>query len=100
MHQLEARKVELLAEMASALRLSARVTLGRSEILGLVEEAVKDYRNLLSQQTTEARGILRELLVDRVLYTPTVRSGERWCEFTAQCSLGRILRGALDPNGG
>jgi len=62
MHQLEARKVELLAEMASAARLSARVMLGRTEILGLVEAAVKDYRGVLTQQTTEARGILRELL--------------------------------------
>ena len=59
-------------------------TLDRSEILGLVEAAVKDYRDVLTRQTTEARGILRELLVDRVLYTPIVRRGQRWCEFTAQ----------------
>ena len=100
MQQLEARKTALLAEMESTARLSARVTLAPDDILGLVEAAVKDYRGVLAQHTMEARGILRELLVDRVLYTPMVRSGERWCAFTAQCSLGRILRGALDPNGG
>ena len=77
-----------------------RITMARADLLNLVEATLKDYRGLLTRHTTEARPILRELLVDRVLYTPKSSKRGRLCEFTAQCSLGKILQGTLDPNGG
>jgi hypothetical protein len=43
---------------------------------------VADYRGLLTRQTAEARGILRELLVDRVVYAP--REGR--VDFKARCT--------------
>ena len=39
-------------------------------------KAVKDYRGVLTRQTPATRDMLREMLVDRVHYTPTVRNGE------------------------
>jgi hypothetical protein len=101
LQQLEARKAALVSELGSAARLGDRLTLARADLEGPVEAAVRDYRGVLSRQTAEARAILRELLVDRVLYAPAPsRDGRRWYQFTAQRSLGRILRGALDLNGG
>jgi len=97
MRKLEARKTEIVAEQASAARMTDRISLAGADVLRLVEAAVKDYRGVLARQTSEARTILRELLVDRVTYTPTAR---RFCEFRAEVTLGRLLRGTLDPNGG
>jgi len=97
MRKLEARKTEIVAEQASAARMTDRISLAGADVLRLVEAAVKDYRGVLARQTSEARTILRELLVDRVIYTPTAR---RFCEFRAEVTLGRLLRGTLDPNGG
>jgi hypothetical protein len=95
LQKLEARKAGLVAELASAERVSW-LTVSQADLLGMVETAVQDCRGLLARQTAEARGILRELLADRVRYTP---AGRGLCEVAAEGSLGRILRGVLDPNG-
>jgi ribosomal protein L18 len=89
---LEARKPDLVAELASADRVSW-LTISHAELVAMVEAVVKDYRGLLMRQTTEARGILRELLAGRVRYTP-IKGG--LCQFTAEGSLGRILAGIVD----
>lgn len=96
MQRLDARKAALRADLDAASRL-AELDLAGADLLALVEESLADCRGLLTRQTTEARGILRELLADRVIYWPIERAGGRWCEFTAACSLGRVLRGAV-PN--
>ena len=105
MRQLEARKAALVAEVAMAAQLSERVAVGRAEILGLVEAAVKDYRGLLAWHTTQARAILRELLVDRVLYgRPRGAPGgagarsRRWAP-SAACSAGPWTPALVAPRG-
>jgi site-specific DNA recombinase len=96
MKRLEACRTAVAAELEAVGR-TMRAKIRTRDVVALVEAAVADYRGLLSRQTTEARGLLRELLVDRVVYTP---GSDGTCEFTAQCSLGKILRGAVDPSGG
>ena len=90
---LEARRATLPAELGEAERLADHVARDPAALLEDVEETLADYRGLLARQTTQARVTLRLLLVDRVVYTPT---GAAAVEFAAACSLGRILRGALD----
>jgi hypothetical protein len=38
---------------------------------------------------------LRNLLVDRVVMTPTVNGDGRWYEYAGQASYGRLLAGVL-----
>jgi site-specific DNA recombinase len=99
--RLEGERAALTADLAAVERLSKRAVVDGPELRAMVEDALADYRGLLTRQTTEGRAILRELLVDRVVYTPTARANGRWGTFTAECSLGRKLYGVLvDPNGG
>ena len=101
MRRQEARRAVLEAEIEAVSRLSDHAdALTPAALTELVEETLADYRGLLERQTTEARGILRELITGRVVYTPVSRPTGRWCEFEAECSVGGILRGAVDPNGG
>jgi hypothetical protein len=101
MRRLEARRAALVAEIEAVSRLGEPAdVLTPAALTALVEETLADYRGLLERQTTEARGILRELVIGRVVYRPVSRRAGRWCEFEAECSVGRILRGAVDPNGG
>ncbi len=100
MKRLEAHRATLAADLDAAERLTGRAHVEGPELLALVEATIADYRGLLARQTAEARLLLRELLVDRVLYTPVARAGGRWCEFKAEGSLGRTLGGVVDPNGG
>ena len=79
-------------QIETAWSLKQLITAG-VRVFSYLEDAVKDYRGVLMQQTTEARGILRELLVDRVLYTPTVRRGERWCELRPSAPLVEFSEG-------
>ena len=58
----------LVADLAAVDRMSHCLALSGPDLRVMVEESVSDYRGLLTRQTAEARGILRELLVDRVLY--------------------------------
>jgi hypothetical protein len=55
------------------------------------------WRDLLYRQPDEARGILRELLVGRLAFTPRVEPTGRWYEITGQGSLGRLLTGMVSP---
>ena len=101
MRRLEARRAALVAEIDTVSRFSDHAdALTPAALTALVEETLADYRGLLARQTTEARGILGELVSGRVVYTPISKPTGRWCEFEAECSVGRILRGAVDPNGG
>jgi site-specific DNA recombinase len=56
------------------------------------------WRGLLHRQPDEARGILRELLVGRLAFTPRVDATGRWYEITGQGSLGRLLTGVVSPS--
>ena len=99
LQRLDARRVMLTADLQAVEGLS-QATVEGPRLLTMVEESLADCRGLLTRQTTEGRAILRELLVDRVVYAPAAREDGRWCEFTAECSLGRKLSGVLDTNGG
>ncbi len=50
----------------------------------------------LDSATDKVMLSLRELLVTRVVYTPR---RARACEFVAECSDGRVLRGVLGTQG-
>ena len=63
-----------------------------------VRARLAGWRGLLHRQSDEARGILRELLVGRLAFTPRIDATGRWYEITGQGSLGRLLTGVVNPS--
>ncbi len=77
LQRLQSAKAGLVAALEALARLSDHPSHAPDALVALVEETLADYRGLLTRQTTEGRAILRELLVDRVVYAPAARATHR-----------------------
>ena len=58
-----------------------------------LRDRLADWRGLLQRHPSEARQILRKLLLGRLVFTPEERDGRRFYQFTGQMTLGRLLAG-------
>jgi hypothetical protein len=58
-----------------------------------------DWQGLLARQAPEARGILRELLVGKLVFTPREDARGRYYEFTGQGTLSELLAGVICTDG-
>jgi site-specific DNA recombinase len=67
-------------------------------LLARVEAKAKDWRGVLSRQTSEARMILRSLLAMPVVFTPHRSAGTRRYEFSLEVSLQGLLQSGWRPH--
>jgi hypothetical protein len=96
LQQLEARNAGLAAELASAERMSW-LTVSHADLVGLLETAVKDYRPADATDSGGARDPARAARRSRGL---PADGGSRTVRVHGARTLGRILRGRLDPSRG
>src|SRR6267143_4228248 len=80
------------------IELDATARIGRHEIPRLEREIrhrLADWRAMLRREVPEARGILRNLVVGRIVFKP--RPEARVYEFSGRGSFGRLLAGTTSP---
>ena len=72
-----------------------RATLAARNIADELRARLTEWSAVLGRNPAEARQILRKLLADRVVMTPTVTGDGRWYEYAGRASYGRLLAGVL-----
>ena len=80
------------------IELAATARIGQHELSRLEREIrhrLADWRTMLRREVPEAREILRNLIVGRIVFTP--RPETRLYEFSGRGSLGRLLAGTASP---
>ena len=80
------------------IELDATARIGRHEIPRLEREIrhrLADWRAMLRREVPEAREILRNLVVGRIVFKP--RPEARIYEFSGRGSFGRLLAGTTSP---
>jgi hypothetical protein len=80
------------------LELDATARIGQRDLLrleGEIRHRLADWRAMLRREVPEAREILRNLIVGRIVFTP--RPETRLYEFSGRGSLGRLLAGTASP---
>jgi site-specific DNA recombinase len=71
-------------------------TVDPGELERRIRERLRDCRRLLGRQVAPARQILRELLTDRIAFTPNTGPDRRWYEFAGRVNLlGGLLAGEV-----
>jgi hypothetical protein len=92
----ERRRADLQAQLehVDGLARSARPTM-TAELRARLRDRLASWDELLKGHPADARRILRLLLVGRVTLTPTMRPEDRFYEFTATASYGRVLAGLV-----
>jgi hypothetical protein len=94
----ERRRAGLCAELG-ALRQRGG-TLARTTVAEYEErilEKVGQWRAVLRQEAQEARSILRELLPDRLTFTPTERDGRRIYAYSGRFTIDGLFEGVVCP---
>lgn len=89
---LQARRTEIEEDLAGLHVLSSR-----GEIKKLVQEVqvrLRDWESVIHEDPRQARQMLRKVLTERIRFTP---SADGWVEFSAMCSLGKLLDGIVIP---
>ena len=87
------RQVEQINTELAGLDGRTRVSGGeRQRIERELRVRLDDWRGLLRRHVPQARQILRKLLVDRVVFTPTTDC----YEFTGSWTLGKLVSGVVD----
>src|SRR3989442_16008319 len=80
------------------IELDATARIGQRELSRLEREIrhrLADWRSMLRREIPQAREILRNLIIDRIVFTP--RPETRLYEFSGRGALGRLLAGTASP---
>jgi len=97
MKEREARRAYLETELE---RLESRAklrSLDTADLTANLRSRLTDWQGLLQRQTSEARQILRRLLVGRLVFTPKKDETGRYYEFVGQGSISEVVCGAVLP---
>lgn len=63
-----------------------------------LRDRLTDWQGLLGRETAEARQILREVLVGRLIFAPRSGGSARYYWFTAQATLSGLLAGVVSSD--
>jgi hypothetical protein len=92
----ETRRTQLRAELDQLQNQTSAVnSLDASCLRAELLDRLSDWKGLLRRQTSEARQILRRLLVGRLTFRPRTGEGVRYYEFRGEGSLSGILTGIV-----
>jgi site-specific DNA recombinase len=92
----ERRRAELLAQLEHLDGLGRAARPGMSaELKGMLRERLTAWGTLLRSNPLEARPILRQLLVGRLVLTPRELPAGRFYEFTATATYGALVSGVV-----
>jgi len=58
---------------------------------------LEDWRAMFRRHVMEARQMLAQILIGRVLFTPRATGADWEVEYVAECSLGKLIGGVLGP---
>jgi hypothetical protein len=62
----------------------------RDQIAYELRARLTDWQGILGRHVGEARGILRKLLVGRLVFTPSEAAGDRYYKFSGQGTLSEV----------
>ena len=96
--QRETRREYLAAQLRTVVSGVNLAALDPASIRQNLRERLTDWQGLLGRETVEARQILREVLVGRLIFTPRVDGSGRYYEFTGQATLSGLLAGVVSPD--
>ena len=99
---LEAREAErsaLRSKLAAATTAAPTSPKDRRTLERRLREKLMDWRVMLAAETNHARQILEELLLSRLVFTPTTDAGHRCYRMTGTFALGRICSQILTSHG-
>jgi len=97
MKALERRRAYLEAEVQSLEQVG---NLSATDLQALEPDLLlrlEDWRALFRRHVLEARQMLGKVLSGRVVFTPRATGAEWEVEYTAECSLGKLVSGILGP---
>jgi site-specific DNA recombinase len=96
----ETRRMQLRSELGQLHNQASAVpSLDASRLNHDLLERLSDWKGLLRRHTSEARQILRRLLVGRLAFRPRTGEGARYYEFRGEGSLSGILTGIVATEG-
>jgi site-specific DNA recombinase len=93
LRQAEQRRADFQRRLAARDRPAAIADLKGVELE--IRRRARDWRAVLGRQTDQARGVLQQLLADRIVFTPHVEEGRRWYDFAGTAHLGGMLAGGV-----
>jgi hypothetical protein len=99
----KARKMVLTDELEQIRRLDKVTSLDVARLTQDLRERLRDVRGLLGRHPTQARQMLRKLLVGKIAMEPVVEVGRRGYRLSGRLNYGRLLQGeaiqCLQPTG-
>src|SRR5262245_45595862 len=72
-------------------------TITAAEYERRILEKLSDWRSVLRQEASEARTILRQVLVNRLDLRPTEVNGERLYAYRGEFTIGGLFEGTIRP---
>ena len=97
MKEREIRRTSLRSELAKLEGRAKVASLDTAHLMVNLRERLTDCQGLLQRQTPEARQLLRNLLVGRLVFTPREDVNGRYYEFVGQGSISELLTGVVLP---
>jgi hypothetical protein len=92
----ERRRQEVAEQLAGA-RLDAPRRFDQAEVRAELRRRMRDWRGLLLRNVPEARGLLRLMLPEPIIFTPDADGERRGYRFRARVHVGRLISGVVDP---
>ena len=99
MQERERRRAHLRAELGALERRAGRATVDVGLVLGLIRDALTDWRGLLRQEPAAARQALTGLLAGRLVFTPRECTDGRFYEFEGPGTISKVIAGLALPRG-
>ena len=95
LRQREGRRDHLAGQLRAVESAASVTALDPAHVRRELHERLTDWQGLLGRETPEARQILREVLVGRLIFTPRIDGSTRYYEFAGQATLSGLLAGIV-----
>ncbi len=96
--QRETRRAHPAAQLRTVASATKLAALDPARVRQNLRDRLTDWQGLLGRETAEARQVLREVLVGRLVFAPKIDGSARYYEFTGQATLSGLLTGVVSPD--